>query len=1611
MKTNLRRFIKNSFVLLLLVLISSLQSKAQYVITQDIKTPYEKDSVVLFLNAIRGTVQWEISGDLIAWKSLAGQTHDTLMIHVDSSAYYRAVITEGTCAPLYSDTVLIAELFDERDQQFYDIVKIGNQWWMAENLNFRPNTGSWFYKNDSASYAYYGRLYNWHSADYVCPSGWHLPSDREWIMLEIAAGLDPSEAYNTEWRADGVRDELIHGGTTGFDFLYAGFRTPEELYNGGKIAAIFWTATQANTNEHWYRGFNSSFSGSHRIFLSDEYGFSVRCVKNDVPLVYTDSVYQVSDTSVMIQGTLFDSQGGLIINKGFCWNTQPDPTIAHDRAVVFDADSSFNAHILDLQSNTTYYIRAYASNSAGVGYGSTILFTTPKPIPLLNTITVSSITTNSAQSGGTIINSKGLQITGRGVCWSTGHNPTVNHSKTSNGTGTGSYISNITGLSPNTLYYLRAYVTTPEGPYYGNELAFETIPVNETGILLDIRNGKTYGTVKIGYQWWMAQNLDFYTASGSSYYGNDSVRYSEGGRLYNTLTAQSVCPSAWHLPADSEWKVLERTLGMDPRVLDNTDWRGTDQGAKLFEGASWGFDASFAGMMYLGNFYGNGSIAAYWSSTQYQSSGEYWYRGINIAREDIHREKYGNNNMHSVRCVMNDIPIVITDSVSAVGENTANAFSTILSDGGRPITVKGVCWSKNPNPTTANTHTSDGSGNPDYTSALTGLDQYTTYYLRAYATNDQGTSYGNEITFVTLRAFPLVTTASVSAITSGSAACGGEVTNSKGFSITARGICWSTTAAPTVVNSHTTNGTGTGVFTSSITGLLPNTKYYVRAYATSIAGTGYGIEVSFKTSFEYATGTYTDSRDGKIYGTIMIGNQQWMAENLSFYKVPGSSYYNNDSVGFHQYGRMYNWQTALNSCAAGWHLPGDEEWKTLEIAMGMNSSVVNNTGWRGTTEANKLVEGGTSGFEVKFGGQWYPSDLFREEGVIGTFWTSTQSDALNAWYRGFNISHGDIHRDNYQKEFKFSIRCLKNELPVLTTAAASGITDTSAYSGGTISYDGGVPVIARGVCWGLTHNPTISGDTTLNGTATGSFVSFIKGLSPGKTCYVRAYATNIEGTAYGNEVSVTTLTSVPRVTTSTVASITDTTAVCGGNVTSDGGLTVTARGVCWSIAQNPTIASDTTRNGSGTGTYISTLKHLLPNTTYYVRAYATNSLGTGYGNQITFATQTALPRVTTATITAITESTATGGGNVTSDGGLTVTARGICWSISVNPTTANSHTTNGTGTGSFTGSLTSLSRNTRYYVKAYATNTAGTSYGDTISFYTLAELPVLTTTTETSITDSSAISGGTITNDGGAPVLSRGICWSTLPNPKVESDDTTLNGNGTGSFTSSIRNLTDRTVYYIKAYAINKAGVGYGQERSFTTAYKTGSLTDARDNQVYSTVKIGTNWWLAENLNYSAAGSAYYDSDSLSNAETYGRLYTWSAMMNGQASSDLNPSSVQGICPAGWHIPGNTEWTEFITPLGGAGIAGSALKETGTTHWGTPNSDATNESGFTARPAGRISSAMISSDITNYANFWTATETDATTANVRVLSKTSASVTADNTVLKDNHLSVRCKKD
>lgn len=425
------------------------------------------------------------------------------------------------------------------------------------------------------------------------------------------------------------------------------------------------------------------------------------------------------------------------------------------------------------------------------------------------------------------------------------------------------------------------------------------------------------------------------------------------------------------------------------------------------------------------------------------------------------------------------------------------------------------------------------------------------------------------------------------------------------------------------------------------------------------------------------------------------------------------------------------------------------------------------------------------------------------------------------------------------------------------TLESSEITPTSAKISGTVLIDNGSAVISKGICYSTDGVPTISGLKKIASTSgLGNFNCLLDNLQASTTYYARAYATNSLGTAYGFAIKFTTLpATIPLLSSTTNPSaITQTTANSGGLITNNGGSTIISRGVCYSSTESvPTVSGTKTINGSGVGSFISTISNLIPNTTYYVRAYATNTVGTGYADVKTFTTsQATIPNgIITAPINSITQTSANSGGTISDDGGYPVTNRGICWSTNnSSPTISNNFVTSGSGIGSYTSTLLPLIAGTTYYVRAFATNSVGTAYGNVISFTTIpASIPSsITTNSLVSITQNTANGGGSVLNDGGAPITSKGVCWSNTNSLPTISNTKTIDGNGTGGFSSQLTTLSPATTYYVRAYATNSAGTGYGTTKTFTTlspnppsGITTASISSITQNSASSGGTIGND--------------------------------------------------------------------------------------------------------------------------------------------------------------------------
>jgi len=479
---------------------------------------------------------------------------------------------------------------------------------------------------------------------------------------------------------------------------------------------------------------------------------------------------------------------------------------------------------------------------------------------------------------------------------------------------------------------------------------------------------RNYATVKIGNQIWLAENLAYLPEVSPSgfrtprsqtepyYYvydyqgfdvaaAKDNQNYKDYGVLYNWPAAKAACPPGWHLPSNDEWKALTNWLGeweAGYQMKATSGWYGNGNGTNTsgFSALPGGYlssnmiATSFEGVTYYGYW---------WSSTA-----EYIDNVVRLSSHDfgVTRSSENRDRGFSVRCVRDDN--ITTTAITDIKQTTATSGGILPVDGGETIT-----------------------------------------------------------------------------------ACG---------------VCWNTTGSPTISDSKTNNETGTGSFTSSLTGLIPGTLYYVRAYATNSQGTAYGSQIIFTTS--NPTGAFTDSRDGRTYNTIIIKGKEWMAENLAYLPSvsPSSAgsytepyyyvyYYEGTDVAvakqnanYTTYGVLYNWPAAKAACPPGWHLPSDEEWTALTTWLGGEEVAGGKMKETGIAHWLSPNTGATneSGFSALPGGYRGSNGYFSSITHYGSWWPSTEYSTNDAWYSELSYYDSKLSRSNLSKEVGFSVRCVRD---------------------------------------------------------------------------------------------------------------------------------------------------------------------------------------------------------------------------------------------------------------------------------------------------------------------------------------------------------------------------------------------------------------------------------------------------------------------------------------------------------------------------------------------------------------------------------------------------------
>ena len=787
---------------------------------------------------------------------------------------------------------------------------------------------------------------------------------------------------------------------------------------------------------------------------------------------------------------------------------------------------------------------------------------------------------------------------------------------------------------------------------------------------------------------------------------------------------------------------------------------------------------------------------------------------------------------------------------------TAVFNAEMLSEGNPKYTERGFVYATQQQPTVENTIiklTAPVNENLQFSVQAVDLAANTTYYVRAYAINALGTVYStNQVSFVVQTAAPSVVTDAIKDldIENGTAIFNGQVTYVGDPTYTERGFVYGIVPNPTIDDTKKiVSGTGEGAFSANITGLEEGNTYYVRAYAQNVKGVSYGKDVVVNcvatmpevstnevTNISIKNGTATFVGDVKSYGDLSCKERGFVyaltnnptiddtkltvsgAELGVFRKnvsglEEGKTYYVRAYVT-NKKGTVYGNEVSCNLTA---NMP---EVKTLAVT---NKDIANGV----ATFNGTVVSLGDLGYTEKgfaYGIAHNPTIDNNKvtssgEGTGDFFATASELEEGKTYYIRAYVtnSKGTVYGEEVAMDYTAGMPEVKT-LEVTNKNIGAG---TATFKGSILSL-GDLGYTERGFVYATVHNPTI-GDSKIKaeGSGTGEFSATATQLEEGQVYYIRAYATNSKSTVYGEEIEMDYTAVMPVVKTVSIVSknIAEGVATFKGNVVSLGDLACTERGFVYSTTNTPTIDNNkVTASGTGTGTFTASASQLQEGKTYYIRAFVTNKKGTVYGEELTMDYTAGMPEVKTLEVTNknIGAGTATFKGSILSLGDLGYTERGFAYATVHNPTIGdNKLTASGSGTGEFSATATQLEEGQVYYIRAYATNSKSTVYGEEVSVDFNGVMPIVSTQAVTGkiIAQGVATLNGTIESKGDPAYTQRGFVYGVAHNPtKDDAMVVNVSGTNTGTYTYNLNNLEMGSVYYVRAFATSSKGTAYGSE-------------------------------------------------------------------------------------------------------------------------------------------------------------------------------------------------------
>ena len=911
-----------------------------------------------------------------------------------------------------------------------------------------------------------------------------------------------------------------------------------------------------------------------------------------LPTLNTLETTNITSSTAVLNAEILTKGVPSYSERGFVYALESNPTLENTIAQLtakVTEENLYSATVTGLELGEEYYVRGYAINEAGIAYSTNeVKFSPEMDLPNVTTEEATNINldSESATFNGTIVDEGDPAYTERGFVYGFTHNPSVDNTKIEViGSGLGKFSANVTELEVGSIYYIRAYAINNKGVAYGSDVMLDlngTVPQVKTEPATDLNIG--------------AGTAIFH---GEIEYLGDPI-YSERGFVYNIN----------HNPTTDDSKVVVS---------------GTSEGE---------YSSDVDGLV-VGNIY---YVRAFATNAQGTAYGEEVEVDFGELKPQVTTGEASNINL-------------------AAGTATLNG--TIVSVGDPAYTERGFVYATVHNPTVEeNADTKKvvpGTDSGAFSINVSGLVLNTLYYVRAYATNSQGTVYGEEKELDMTGTLPVVTTAAVSGISieSGTATFKGTIEELGDPAYTERGFVYGLTHNPTIDDTkRIVSGNASGVFSANISELVRNKIYYIRAYATNAVGTSYGEEVvldfttvmpvvntSTVTAKNIGAGTATFNgtivsvgdpsytERGFVYGLthsptiddtkkVVSGtgtgafsaNVTGLSVNKIYYirayatNIEGTVYGTEVSVDFSAIMPVVttNAATSINLAAGTATLNGkinsigDPAYTERGFAYGTvhNPTIEDNT--------KKIADGtGTGDFSANVSGL-----VLNNVYYIRAYAKNVQG-----------VSYGDEITLDF-----------KGTLATVNTSAATNISIASkiATFNGSIENVGNPEYTERGFVYGLTHNPNIVDDTkkTALGSGTGAFSASVTNLEMNKTYYIRAYATNLQGTAYGNEVTLN-FNAVPAaVTTNSVSNIDATTATLSGNITAIGDPAYTEKGFVYSKTPNPTTSNNKVKvSGSGSGTFTYNLTGLETQVTYYAKAYVISNNNVRYGSEVSFYTE------------------------------------------------------------------------------------------------------------------------------------------------------------------------------------------------------------------------------------------------------------------------------------------------------------------------------------------------------------------------------------------------------